>query len=785
MNTDSSLRSSRLPEGFVFTGTLFAIGQLAAQTTAPAPATEKKEEQKTENMGEMVVQGDFEKTLYKPERLQSPKMTQPLRDVAQTVTVIPKEVMKEQAASNLRDVLRNVPGISMQAGEGGGGPAGDNLAIRGFAARSDIFVDGMRDTSSGGYSRDPFVFEQVEVTKGPASANTGRGSTGGSINIVTKVPHLQNSYGATFSGGTDDYMRGTFDVNQEIPGLNGAAFRLNGMYHDQDIPGRDHVENERWGIAPSIAFGLGTDTRFTLSYMHMEQDNVPDYGVPWIPRNSVVPTQVTPNNPLGTVTTVNNTGLPSGAPPESLYSNYYGNLNRDYEDITTDLITGVFEHDFNENLKLRSTLRFGRNDRDSVTTAPRFVDGDTSAPIANFNSLALTQQFQSRDQVDTAVFGQTDIRYDFNTGTIEHNLVGGFEVGHEVSKLLGRAVENPNGTLAAAPVTNLLFPNNYLPYAGSIVYNGAFTQTVSDTAALYLFDTIKFNDCWELSGGLRWDSYEVDYDTRTADTTNNALVTTNGVLSDLGRNDSNFSYRAALTYKPVREGSIYLGYGTSFNPSTEGLSYIASPGGTNNTLNLFNAPPEENETIELGAKWEFFDQKLLLSSAIFRTEKTNARTTDPTDPTIVTLTGEQVVQGFEVGFAGSITDKWRVIGGYTFLDSEVKSSAVAAEVGSEVSNTPENSFSLWTVYDLPKNISVGVGAQYVGSRYNNNNVDTRQQADGFTIFNAMASYAMNENVTFQLNVDNLFDEEYIDRVGGGHFVPGQGRSAVLSATLNF
>ncbi len=793
---ESSLRSSRLPEGFAFTGTLFALGQLAAQT--PVSTAPKKDEPKTENLGEMVVQADFEKTLYKPERLQTPKQTQPLRDIAQTVTVIPTEVMKEQAAASLRDVLRNVPGISMQAGEGGGGPAGDNLAIRGFAARSDIFVDGMRDAASGGYSRDPFVFEQVEVTKGPASASTGRGSTGGSINIVTKTPHLENSYGTTLSGGTDNYMRGTFDVNQEIPGLAGAAFRLNGVYHHQDIPGRDHVENERWGIAPSIAFGLGTDTRFTLSYIHLDQDNVPDYGLPWIPRNSVVQVPVAPNNPGGTVTTTNNTGLPSGAPPESLYSNYYGNLNRDYENIVTDLITGVFEHDFSESLKLRSTLRFGRNDRDSVTTAPRFVDGDTSAPVANFNSLALTQQFQSRDQVDTAIFSQTDLRYDFNTGTIEHKMVGGFEVGHEVSKLLGRAVENPNGSLAGAPVTNLLFPNNYLPYAGSIVYNGSFTQTTSDTAALYLFDTVKFNDCWELSGGVRWDSYEVDYEGRSADTFSNSAGPQEGFLTNLGRDDSAFSYRAALTYKPVREGSIYLAYGTSFNPSTEGLTYLAAPTyvenpddptgpliPNNSTPSLFNADPEENETIELGAKWEFFDEKLLLTGAIFRTEKTNARTTDPTDPTVVTLTGEQVVQGFEVGFTGSITDNLRVIGGYTFLDSEVEASSVAAEVGAEVSNTPENSFSLWTVYDFPEKVSVGVGAQYVGSRYNNNNVDTRQQADGFTLVNAMASYDVTENLTLQLNLDNILNETYIDRVGGGHFVPGQGRSLILSATMNF
>jgi catecholate siderophore receptor len=751
MNThDSSSRSSRLPEGFVFTGTLFAVGQLAAQT--PAAPAEKKDEPKTENMGEMVVQADLEKTLYKPERLQSPKVTQPLRDVAQTVTVIPKEVMKEQAASNLRDVLRNVPGISMQAGEGGGGPAGDNLAIRGFAARSDIFVDGMRDTSSGGYSRDPFVFEQVEVTKGPSSASTGRGSTGGSINIVTKTPHLGNSYGGTLGLGTDSYYRGTFDLNQEFAGC--GAFRLNGVYHDQDIPGRDGVENERWGIAPSFAWGLGTDTRFTLSYIHLDQENTPDYGIPWVPRTSTNPS------------------LPPGVPPVD-FDRWYGNPVRDYEKVQTDLLTGTFEHDFNDKLKLRSTLRYGRNDRDSIYTAPRFVNVNASS--------VLNQQLQSREQVDDALFSQTDLRYDFNTGTVEHNMVGGMEIGRETSRVYGRGAFVP-GTMNPAPTPQVdLFTGQVItPFSGIIRRNGAITDTISDTLAFYLFDTATINKHWEITGGLRWDNYDVDYYGRTADT-----ATTTGVATPLSRDDSMLSYRGAITYKPVEEGSIYLAYGTSFNPATENLSYIAAPTPTNNTISLFQADPEENESIELGAKWEFFDEKLLLTGAIFRTEKTNARTTDPADPTVVTLTGEQVVQGFEVGFTGSITDNWRVIGGYTYLDSEVKASAVAAEVGNEVSNTPENSFSLWTVYDLPKDISVGIGAQYVGDRYNNNNASTRQVADGFTIVNAMASYQMNENVTFQLNVDNLFDEQYIDRVGGGHFVPGQGRSVILSATLNF
>ncbi len=180
------------------------------------------------------------------------------------------------------------------------------------------------------------------------------------------------------------------------------------------------------------------------------------------------------------------------------------------------------------------------------------------------------------------------------------------------------------------------------------------------------------------------------------------------------------------------------------------------------------------------------EKKLLLTGAIFRTDKTNARTEDPTDPAdVITLDGEQRVQGFEFGFTGLITEKWRVIGGYTFLDSEIRSSNNALEVGNEISNTPDNSFTLWTVHDLPAGFQVGLGTQYVGSRYNTTNGSTRQQAPSYSVIDAMVGYQLNENVAFRLNAYNLGDKDYIDRVGGGHYVPGQGRSVVLTADIKF
>ncbi|MGH9630713.1 MAG: TonB-dependent receptor plug domain-containing protein, partial [Bryobacteraceae bacterium] len=287
----------------------------------------------------------------------SPKYTQPLRDIPQTITVIPKAVIEEQGATTLRDVLRNVPGLTMTAGEGGA-PAGDNLMLRGFSARNDVFVDGVRDL--GPQSRDPFNLEQVEVVKGPASAYAGRGSAGGVINLVSKSPGLNRFFGGSFNLGTDSTKRIAADVNTPVPPLGErTAFRMNFMAHDSGVAGRDVVEYQRWGVAPSLMMGLGTPTRLSLNYFKLEQDNIPDYGIPWVPAS---------NNVLS-----EHRDRPAPVPRES----FYGIKSRDSEKMGSDLATVRFEHDFSDTLGVRNQLRYGRSTRDSITTAPRFASTDS------------------------------------------------------------------------------------------------------------------------------------------------------------------------------------------------------------------------------------------------------------------------------------------------------------------------------------------------------------------------------------------------------------------------
>lgn len=694
-------------------------GTAHAQTAGPstnAPA----------QLPEVIVSG--EQDAYNPGRLESPRYTEPLRDVPQTVTVIPRAVIQEQNATTLRDVLRNVPGISIQAGEGGGGLPGDNLSIRGFNARSDIFVDGVRDY--GAYSRDPFNIEQVEVLKGPTSATVGRGSTGGAINLVTKRPSLKPLYSGSAGFGTDQYKRFTLDVNQPLKeaGLESGSFRLNGLYHDSDMPGREVVTNERWAVAPSFSLGLGASTRFTLLYQHMSQDNVPDYGVPWVPANT---------NPLLA-------NYSNQAPPVD-FSNFYGLRNYDFEKIENDLATAIFEHDFSDSLRLRNLSRFGRTERDSAITAPRFNSVNTST--------AIRRQLQRRQIEHQVLANQTDVNFEFDTGPVGHALAAGLELSREEQ-------DNRNSAqFAGQPLTDLFNPNPGDQPLGSMPgITNPWTEATADTVALYAGDTIKITDKWQLVGGIRYDHIETDFSGTS------------------GRTDDLLSWRSGVVFKPLKNGSIYFGYGTSFNPSLEGNTGI--------TGNILNLDPEESRMFELGTKWDFFEERLSLSAAVFRSEKTNARTPDIANTGVTVLEGEQQVNGFELGAAGNITRDWQVFAAYTYLDAEVEESNNPLEESNSLGNTPDHSVSLWTTYRLPFNLEIGGGAQYVGER-RNNNTDNARTAPDYWLFDAMAAYHVNENITFRLNIYNLADEEYIDRVGGGHFVPGAGRSAVLTASFAY
>jgi catecholate siderophore receptor len=652
----------------------------------------------------------------------APKYTEPLRDTPQTITVIPKAVIEEQGATTLRDVLRNVPGLTMTAGEGGV-PAGDNLTLRGFSARNDIFIDGARDL--GPQSRDPFNLEQVEVVKGPGSAFTGRGSAGGSVNLVSKAPNVNRFFAGTVSLGSDATKRFTGDIN--LPVKDRIAFRLNLLEHDSGVAGRDVVENRRWGVAPSVLFGLGTRTRMTLSYFYMGQDNIPDYGIPWVTNNHNV------------LASLRDSAAP--VPRET----FYGLKSRDFEKMRSDLATVNIERDFNDSVTLRNQFRFGYSTRDSVTTSPRFASPD---------SLVINRNGPSWITEDKVWDNQTDLRARFSTAGIAHSLVTGLALTHENNLRRTRIV---TGT----PTTTLNDPDPNQPFTGVISVAPNVGDVTGKSVSLYAFETARLGKYVELNGGLRFDRFDVDG--------------LNTALAPVTRVDEMVSWRGGVVVKPREEGSVYVSYGTSLSPSLEGLSY-----GTANTA----IEPEKTYNFEVGSKWDLIGERLSVNGAIFRVEKTNARTPGilPGDPPQV-LQGRQRAQGVELGASGGITRALSVFGAYTYLDSQIIKSNTPAEVGKEIQNAPRHSFNIWTTYRLPHRITLGGGPRFVGRRFGNN-INTRQ-VNSYWLLDAMASFPVARHLDLRLNLYNLTNEYYFDRLGGGHLIPGAGRSVMVSAGFRF
>jgi len=656
-------------------------------------------------------------------------------------------------------VLKNTPGISMQAGEGGTA-SGDNLSIRGFSARSDIYLDGLRDYAT--YNRDPFNTEQVEVTKGPSSSTVGRGSTGGSINTVSKMANLTNSVSTTVSAGTSSLYRSTMDVNEKLS--ESSAFRLNGMYHSANTPGRDDVSMERYGIGASLGTGLGTDTRFMLNYQRLEESNIPDFGLPWVPSNG---TFVGAGAGLA--------AYQNQAPPGVSYNTWYGLLGVDYEKIQTDHFTAIFEHDFSKNVRLRNATRYSRSHRDAVSTSPRFRD-IVPAPGIEY-STEVNRQMQRRQQFTEMIGNQTNLVADITTGKIKHALVTGMEfyLEHQqnanaagiasVTDLYNTGLNLPPGGAANTGDITTKYPGLPLP-----------TEAYLYTCSAYVFDTMKIGRHWEISTGIRYDHMY-------------ATVSGPG-NSSVGRfanSDDLFSYKAAVIYKPVKQGSIYLGYGTSFNPTIDGASNAGlslSTSATNNTSAGLN--PEHTSSLELGTKWDVLEERLSVTGALFRSEKTNARTTDASG--ITTVGGDQVVQGIEFSATGNITKKWQVFAGYAAMKSQTRASSNAPDVGQVLANAPNQTFNLWTTYNIMEKTQIGFGAQYMGVRASSNGATTTsavRYAPCYWTMDAMLSYKLTEKISLRLNVYNLANERYIGSIGGGQFVPGPGRSAALTASIKF
>lgn len=724
----------------------------------------------------------------------------PVLDTAQTIDTVPQFVMQDQSATTLRDGLRNVPGISMAAGEGGA--QGDNLTIRGFSARNDIFLDGIRDF--GSYYRDAFDYQNVDVLEGPAGVEFGRGSTGGVVNQETKQPELNQFVRANAQFGTDEMRRVAADINEPLPSLGtGDAFRLDAVGTQSMVAERDIAEVRRFGIAPAIEFGLNTPTRFEVQYLHESENSTPDYGLPYF------------------------------GPAVALVdrSTYYGFASDNYLRTNPDVLTGKVEHDVNAHLVVRNILRWANYPRDvriteplintaAVVTTPTAVGAPVTATCAQSSTPSascfalntpLSQVLVKRNQLTSR--STEDMLWDQATANAH------FDVLHVANDLVfivegGRERSDPDRNGYTMPYVPAINPNPYDPFEPTSSYPGVRTYAASQSYGFGFNDTLQLRRWLLLAGGVRFDYFNTDSHAAA-----NPLASPATGAFNVSRLDKQPTYRAALVVKPRPNGSVYVDWGTSFDPSAESLSLS----GNNAT-----APPEENETWEIGGKWDYLQDRLNVSGSIFRTRKDNAHETDPNNSANTLTVGTYIVRGLQFGALGHLPHSFDLVLGYAGLDGYLENSALNASPfntanvalialndprantapffispnGFPLANVPRNSGNLWLTHRIIGRFSGGFGTNYTGARrassgaliglYNTSlPVDVTQvplvakAIPGYWICSAMVRRPLTERMDFQVNVNNLTNKFYIDEPHPNHLVPGEGLNAQFGLNYKF
>ncbi|MCK9511905.1 MAG: TonB-dependent siderophore receptor [Pigmentiphaga sp.] len=714
--------------GAVLGGAAIAVAPAQAQETSPAAVS---------TLEAITVTAPESADNYQtPAAAGSPKFTAPLLDTPKSVTIITEELMQDRGATSLQDVLRTTPGITLGAGEGGT-PNGDRPFIRGYEASTDIFIDGVRDYARG--SHETFNLEAVEVIKGPSAAYTGRGGTGGSINLQTKKPRLERFVEASAGVGNAHQWRVTADGNFAFSET--GAVRLNLMKMGGDVPGRDGVTVDRLGIAPSVAFGLGTPTRVILSYAHVRNDDMPDQGIPF--SNAANPGRTTP--------------------PKVDRNNFYGRLNTDFRENHFDTGTALLEHDFSEHLKVRNITRYAESLNHYLLTRPTF-DNCAAGDGPPCSNEAADAQFQRTSRAwwrsSKSLINQTDAYGTFQTGPIQHTYSAGLEFGRE--RIYSKTM---TGT-PANDTDSLYHPDPHRHYTYNLVYGEKTPAGEIRTSAVYFMDTMELTEQWFVNLGLRHDVFKVE----------NASAS---------RKDRFWNYQAGLVYKPLPYGSVYISYATSSNPSGENLGQGGGADGPAGGAQIRDLEPERSRSWELGTKWDLLNDRLSLTGALFETRKTAARSTDPLTGD-VSLSGSNRVRGVEVGAAGSLTPRWNLWAGYTYLDPKVTAYRSGNNVfdGNQIKFIAKQSATLWTTYQVLPELMVGGGITYLGKRFAND--ANTLVLPSYVRYDAMAKYAFNQRFSVQLNINNISDTELYDASHVGLFASvGAGRSYMLTATYRF
>ncbi len=716
------------------------------------------------------------------------RMPQDVMHTAQTIDVVPRELIRQQNAKSLDEALKNVPGITASIGEGAGGLNGDQFLIRGFPAQNDIYEDGLRDF--GVYGRDSFAYDSVNVIKGPSSQVFGNGTTGGAINAVTKTPSLTNHYGADFSGGSGNYFRGTVDVNQRINKT--TAFRIAGMGAANNVVGRNFLHDQRWGIAPSVAFGLGTKTTLILQLMHQTDNSVPDFGMPVVKARGSVYAR-----PLSEY------GVPR--------QNFFGK-QQDHNHTDDTMETLRLAHKFNSHLTFRNDLRFGEYSRSyeasKVVCKAGCIAAINSGLLANglvnrttpHNSVPLPYKQSSWSFQNVA-----SVQADFKTGTIRHQLVAGVDMEYvhdsrkqyvypgevQAANLLSpnpREVSYASVRLLPAGQNAANMP--YLPGIGKKPNNNGYGF---DTG-IFLYDQLWLAKWVSLKGGLRWDRWQSGYNvTGGPDEVNRTIKGTNKSLGMISNEDKHFPQTtntvnptASLIITPSKWQTVYFTYASSTTPTGMYVTSGAVPVRPGKKGTVDNKP-QRAQLYEIGSKFSFLHDRMGATITLFRLDKNNALTTDPVSNATLNTGDRQRNQGLELSLGGMILPGWNITATYALYDPKTTASATAEHRGKQIQYVPHNQATLWSAYEAfpnkPWNFTVGGGVIWRQGVYLTN--DNLAKVPANVEFDTVLSHRINKHWVMALNGYNLANRLNYSTLFRGFASPAPGRTFLGRLSMDY
>jgi catecholate siderophore receptor len=668
------------------------------------------------------------------------RTAQAVKDVPQSTTSITRQLIEDRAATTLKDALHNAPGITFNSSEGGN--SGDVIVIRGFAAKYDLFRDNFRDSAK--YNRDTFDLDRVEVLRGPASMIYGRGSTGGIVNQVSKTPFVSDRKQVDLTVGTNDFRRAEADLSKQLG--DDSALRVELMKQEAGSA-RSGAEQNRWGVAPSVGWGIGTTTEVIASYEHYEENNIPDYGVPIYVQNT---TQKQGSNE-----------------PIPFVRNYYGLTALDREKNHNDVATLNVRHSLGGGLAVSNATRVGDYVADMRATSPALDTSTTGGILTDASNVRRSRKLILRDQ--DLYSNVTDFTAKGDWFGLHQEALTGLELTREKLVTTSRSQ-----TCTSLPSANVAHPNpNDSASCANPVATG-YGDVQGDTVAVYAQDLISLTPTWKLLVGTRFDHFKAQADSRRLD---------GSLASNFGRTDKVWSSRAGLIWQPTEAQSWYASWGTSFNPTAEAYS-VDLPGS--------NTPPEKNNNYEVGVRWDVLEQ-LSLNAAVFRTVKLNERQSDienPGTPSASYLeSGKRHTNGFEVSANGQITKSLQVFASYTWMDARIDASTrknalspSGTDSGMRPVNTPNYTSSLWLTYAFAPEWSAGLGANSQGKRYTT--TANTVNLPGYTEWDASLEWHR-QALAVKLNVLNLTDKAYFDSYQESKALPGAARSARLSLSYKF